>query len=115
MNFKILIGLLILGGTLIPGTGMLQDNPDDSTQTVTGCLRKGAGTDSKIYTLMDENGKLWDLRSTTVSFAPHVGHMVTVSGTIPQKSKKPGNADDTSPQNHLVVTKLDMVSETCQK
>jgi hypothetical protein len=36
-----------------------------------------------------------------------------LSGTIPQKSKD--NPDDTSPQNHLIVTKLDMVSDTCKQ
>ena len=115
MNFKLVIAILTLSGVLFSGAVMSQDNPDDSMQTVTGCLRKGAGTDSKIYTLLDENGKLWDLQSKTVSFGPHVGHMVTVSGTIPQKSKKPGDPDDTAPQNHLMVTKLEMVSESCQK
>ena len=51
-----------------------------------------------------------------VSFAPHVGHMVTVSGTIPQKSSNDNDkAGDTSPQNDLAVTKLEMVSDTCKQ
>jgi hypothetical protein len=97
-------------GTL--GVGFAQDNPDDSTQRVTGCLRKGASNNR--YRLMDENGKLWKLQSKNVSFAPHVGHLVTVSGTITQKSNNDNDkAGDTSPQNDLVVTKLDMVRDTC--
>jgi len=99
---------------IFAGVGMVfaQDNPDDSSQRVTGCLRKGPADNR--YRLMDDNGKLWNLRSKNVSFAPHVGHLVTVSGTIPQKSSNDNDkAGDTSPQNDLTVTKLDMVRDTC--
>ena len=104
--------ILILTLAMIASTAyaLAQDNPDDATQRVTGCLKKNT---ANVYVLMDENGKLWDLHSKNVSFAQHVGHTVTVSGTIPQKSKD--NPDDTSPQNHLIVTKLDMVSDTCKQ
>jgi hypothetical protein len=89
-----------------------QDDPDDSTQRVTGCVRKGP--DANHYRLLDDNGKLWDLQSKNVRFAPHVGHLVTVSGTIPQKSDNENDkAGDTSPQNDLMVTKLEMVRDTC--
>jgi hypothetical protein len=88
------------------GVTLAQDVPDDSRQRATGCLRKGATANR--YRLIDENGKLWDLRSKNVSFAPHVGH------TIPQKSKN-SDPSDTSPQNNLNVTELDMVSDTCQQ
>ena len=76
-------------------------------------LMASSGVALNRYRLIDENGKLWDLRSKNVSFAPHVGHTVTVSGTIPQKSKN-SDPSDTSPQNNLNVTELDMVSDTCQ-
>jgi hypothetical protein len=46
-----------------------------------------------------------------VTNAPQV---VTVGGTIPQKSSDDNDkAGDTSPQNDLMVTKLDMVRDTC--
>jgi hypothetical protein len=93
------------------GVALAQDVPDDSRQRATGCLRRAT---ANRYRLIDENGKLWDLRSKNVSFAPHVGHTVTVSGTIPQKSKN-SDPSDTSPQNNLNVTELDMVSDTCQQ
>lgn len=94
------------------GVSLAQDDPDDSRQRVTGCLRKGAA--AHRYNLIDENGKLWGLQSKNVSLGPHVGHTVTVSGTIPQKSKD-DNTGDTSPQNNLNVTQLEMVSDTCQQ
>jgi hypothetical protein len=113
MKLKLEVVILFLAMITAPGLALAQDNPDDSTQRVTGCVRKGAA--ANLYRLMDENGKLWNLQSKTVSFAPHVGHMVTVSGTIPQKSKDSDSSDDASPQNRLVVTKLDMVSDTCKQ
>ena len=113
MKLRLAMGIIILAMSGVTEIAVGQDNPDDSMQRVTGCLRKGAATN--VYTLTDENGKLWDLQSKTVSFAPHAGHMVTVSGSIPQKSKENDNPDDTSPQNHLMVAKLEMVSDTCKK
>jgi len=104
--------MLALAIITIPGIANAQDDPDDSAQRVTGCVRKGA--DANHYRLLDDNGKLWNLQSQNVSFAPHVGHWVTVSGTIPQKSDNDNDkAGDTSPQNDLMVTKLEMVRDTC--
>jgi hypothetical protein len=85
MKYHIRIVMFVVATILSSGIALAQDNPDDSMQTVTGCLRKGVT--AKVYALMDENGKLWNLQSKNVSFAPHVGHTVTLSGTIPQKSK----------------------------
>jgi hypothetical protein len=113
-DMKTQLRILMLIPLILAGLGIAvaQDNPDDSTQRVTGCVRKGS--EANHYRLLDDNGKLWNLQSKNVSFAPHVGHWVTVSGTIPQKSNNDNDkAGDTSPQNDLMVTKLDMVRDTC--
>ena len=94
------------------GVASGQDDPDDSTQRVTGCVKKGS--EANHYRVLGDNGKLWNLQSKNVRFAPHLGHWVTVSGTIPQKSNNDSDkAGDTSPQNDLMVTKLDVVRDTC--
>jgi hypothetical protein len=112
MKNQLRIAMLALAIITILGIANAQDDPDDSAQRVTGCVRKGA--DANHYRLLDDNGKLWNLQSKNVSFAPHVGHWVTVSGTIPQKSDNDNDkAGDTSPQNDLMVTKLEMVRDTC--
>ena len=117
MNLKLAMGVVALGAMSLmasPAITHAQDNASDSTQMVTGCLQKGSNANT--FTLTDENGKLWDLRSKTVQLGPHVGHTVTISGTIPQKSKNDNKAaGDTSPQNHLRVTDLKMVSESCEQ
>jgi len=56
-------------------------------------------------------GKTWDLRGS-VPLNPHVGHTITVTGTIPKESK---GSSDTSPQNHLVVTKVEKVRDECKQ
>jgi hypothetical protein len=111
---KAQMSIAIVSITIIAALSLAhsQDDPDDSAQRVTGCVRKGP--EAKHYRLLDDNGKLWNLQSKNVSFAPHVGHWVTVSGTIPQKSNNDNDkAGDTSPQNDLMVTKLDMIRDTC--
>ena len=110
MNLKLAIGILTIAMMAVPGIAVAQDDTDNSTQTATSCLQKGPT--ANIYTRTDENGKMWDLRSKTVPLDPHVGHTVTVTGTIPKESK---GSSDTSPQNHLLVTKLDMVRDSCKQ
>ena len=109
MNLKLTIGILTIAMMAIPGIAVTQET-DGSTHTATGCL--GKSPTANIYMLTDEDGKQWDLRSKIVPLGPHVGHTVTVTGTIPKDSK--GSAD-TAPQNHLLVTKLDMVRDSCKQ
>jgi hypothetical protein len=108
MDRKLAIGTLIVLGIL--HVTVAQDTTDLSTQTATGCLRKSAIP--RVYALTDENGKAWSLRSQTVRLESQVGHTVTVKGTIPKESK---NSDDTSPQNNLLVTQLNMVRDSCKQ
>jgi len=110
MGRKLAIRILFIAIMAVPGISVGQDNKDTSQQIATGCLRKGAT--EKAYLLTDEDGKTWDLRSKAVSLSPHVGQIVTVTGTIPSEPK---NSNDTSPQNHLLVAKLDVVHESCKQ
>ena len=112
MKTRLKIAMVAVGILTTLGIANGQDDPDDSTQRVTGCIRKAP--DANHYRLLDDNGKLWNIQSKNVSFAEHVGHVVTVSGSIPQKSRDDNDkAGDTSPQNDLMVTKLEMVRDTC--
>jgi hypothetical protein len=116
MDLKLVTGILTIVMMAIPGIAVTQDNQentDNSTHTATGCLAKGPT--ANIYMLTDEDGKLWDLRSQTVSLGPHVGHTVKVTGTIPKDSKGNYSSGDTSPQNHLLVASLKMVRDNCKQ
>jgi hypothetical protein len=116
MKLTLAIGILniaMIAGPFVavPKLAMAQeDNIDEATHMETGCLRQGPT--ANIFLLTDENGKMWDLRSKTVALKAHVGHTVTVTGTIPKPSNDSG---DTAPQNHLVVTKVEMVRDNCKQ
>jgi hypothetical protein len=116
MNLKLAIGILIMVTAAIPGIAVTQDNQantDDWTHNATGCLMKSS--DANVFTLSDEDGKLWVLRSKTVSLAPQVGHTVAVTGTIPKDSESGDSSGDNAPQNQLLVTKLKMVRNNCKQ
>jgi hypothetical protein len=115
MKLSLLIGTLALAAMALPGTARAQDHtsPDSFTHTVTGCLKNG--TDRNVFSLTDENGKMWELRSKTVQLGQHVNHKVSVTGKIPKKAKSDGNgsSDDATVENRLRVTSLKMINESC--
>ena len=93
------------------------------TKTVTGCLKKGDGPSE--FSIAGEDGKLWGLRSSTVKLEDHVGHKVTVAGTVTgeskaeeKKEKKEGEVEKASQKEEygdIRVTSLKMISDTCAK
>lgn len=80
-------------------------------QMVSGCLEVGPGLGG--YSLLDENGKLWSVRSDTIHFKPYIGQKVTLSGTVPPMPKNPPQSDQ-APQNYLNVTDLKVLSSSCK-
>ncbi len=94
------------------------------TKTLTGCLQKG--TEAAVFSITAEDGKNWDLSSTTVKLDEHVGHQVTVTGSVHHESKAQEQAEEKKEgqmekaagkeeYGDLRVTDLKMVSETCTK
>src|ERR1700730_8874706 len=59
-----------------PATGTAKAKP--AAIKVTGCLQKGDAADE--FAITGENGKTWELRSTSVKLGDHVGHTVTITG-----------------------------------
>jgi hypothetical protein len=93
---------------------------EKSAKTVTGCLQKGDQPDQ--FSITGEDSKSWDLRSSTVKLADHVGHQVTITGSITREAKaeekKEGqveNAAEKKELGELRVTSLKMVSQSCAK
>ena len=99
------------------------EKPAKGEKTVTGCLQKGDEVGE--FSIAGEDGKVWDLRSSTVKLEDHVGHKVTVAGTVSheskaeeKKEKKEGgveNAGQKEEYGNIRVTTLKMVSDTCAK
>ena len=85
------------------------------SMTVTGCLEKGAQADE--FTITGEDGKAYNLHSTSVKFAGHVGHKVTLTGKMSKEKEpaSPGRERATAKEaNELDVSNLAMVSTSCR-
>ena len=90
------------------------------TESVTGCLQKG--DEAGGYSLTGDDGKMWELRSKSVNLADHVGHKVTVTGSLAHHSKTHEEKMETTEKKEaagkeygdLRVSSLKMVSESCQ-
>ena len=107
---------------------MADDNDSkgkSDTRTVTGCLTQG--DNPKEFNLKASDGSTWEVRSSKVSLAKHVGHTVTATGVVSnatahnlkEDSKDiahdTGMKKDNSEHGHLKVTDLQMVSDSCSQ
>lgn len=91
---------------------------------VTGCLAKGDSP--KEFMLTGNDGSTWEVRSSRVDLAEHVGHSVTATGVVSNAAmhnmnedvkdaaKDSGMKKDDSEHGHLKVTAVKMVSESCK-
>jgi len=102
--------------------GATPTGSDKKSETVTGCLQKG--DEPSGFFIVGEDGTHWELYpSDKVSLAEHVGHTVTVTGSITKRSpaqekkSQPYEKKETGSGGHhdLKVSTLKMVSETCSK
>jgi hypothetical protein len=96
-----------------------KDNDKGGVVTVTGCLQKG--DEANEFALTATDGKLYDLKSSSVKLAEHVGQKVTVSGKF--KPERPEKDEDEAKENKeggmkeagdIQVSSLKMVSGSCQ-
>lgn len=97
-----------------------KQKPAHHTQTVTGCLQ--TGDEAGEFSLISEDGKTWGLESSSVKLDEHVGHKVTVTGSIMHESKaqekkevQVENASSKEEFADLRVSSLKMISKTCGK
>jgi hypothetical protein len=114
MRYKTMIGYLLvvfLVLTLFSFSGLARQEkskePTGKTITLTGCLQKG---DEANEFALSEGDKKYELTSSRVALKDHVGHTVTVTGTV--KSEKGEEAEGWAGQ--MTVTSLKMVSTSCK-
>ena len=95
------------------------------TKSITGCLAQGDS--AKEFNLTADDGSTWEVRSSNVSLAEHVGHKVAVTGVV-SHAKAHNMKEDTkdmahdagmkkenTEHGHLKVTDVKMVSDSCSK
>jgi hypothetical protein len=102
--------------------GFAKDKAD--IRDVTGCLSKGDS--AKEFLLTGNDGSTWEVRSSRVALAKHVGHTVTATGVVSnaklhnmkedtkEMAKDAGMKKSDSEHGHLKVTDLKMVSDSCK-
>jgi hypothetical protein len=104
------------------GSPQMANEKASGTQTVTGCLQKG--TEAGGFFLTDTDDKDWELYSNSdVSLVDHIGHTITVTGTVVKRSKsqeeksQPHENKEQGGKHHadLQVSSVKMVSATCSK
>jgi hypothetical protein len=95
------------------------------TRTITGCLAQG--DNAKEFKLTAENGSTWEVKSSNVSLAEHVGHTVTATGVVSNATAHnmkedtkdmahdTGMKKDNREHGHLKVTDVQMVSDSCKQ
>ena len=117
-----LFGLLVFGLALsayIAPSASAQEQSAGGKTNVTGCLQKGDETGE--YSITGEDGKTYGLRSKSVNLSQHLGHKVTVTGTLRAESAEKEKAEaeehekkEAAEAGDIRVTDLKMVSDKCQ-
>jgi hypothetical protein len=95
-----------------------------AVRDITGCLSKGDS--AKEYLLTGNDGSTWEVRSSRVALAQHVGHTVTATGVVSnakmhhmmedakEAAKDSGLKKSDAEHGHLTVTEIKMVSDSCK-
>lgn len=118
-----LVGALAVAAALVAAPAPAAAHPTlvASSDSVTGCLKKGDKPDS--YTVTTQDGKIVWVASQSISLAGHVGHTVTLTGNtqtesmgaIADSGKMSGMSDSMKMGKSVMqVTKLTMVSASCK-
>ena len=109
---------LAVSAYIVPSASA-QEKMAGGKTTVTGCLQKG--DEPGEYSITGEDGKTYGLRSKAVNLSQHLGHKVTITGTLRPESaeKEKGEAEqhekkEAAEAGDIRVTDLKMVSDKCQ-
>src|SRR5215470_15546972 len=125
MRNLLLCVVLALGTSVWVMAGNSSDKGKSDTRTLTGCLSQG--DNAKEFKLTAEDGSTWEVKSSNVSLAEHVGHTITATGVVSNAmahnmkedtkdmAHDAGMKKDNTEHGHLKVTDVKMVSDSCSK
>jgi hypothetical protein len=119
----VLAAVSLVLGLYVTAGGFAQKKATGEKTMVTGCLQKGDEADE--FSITGEDGKTYGLRSSAVDLSKHLGHKVTVTGTLKAESNENEKAENKEkPENEqhekreeagdIRVTSLKMVSDSCK-
>ncbi len=118
MKIKLLLCVILAGCTF----GLAKEKAD--VRDVTGCLSKGDS--AKEFLLTGTDSSTWEVRSSRVDLAEHVGHTVTATGVVSnakmhnlkedakETAKDSGMKKSDAEHGHMTITDVKMVSESCK-
>jgi hypothetical protein len=119
INKFVLWAILASFSTLL---GFAKEKAD--VRDVTGCLSKGDS--AKEFLLTGNDGSTWEVRSSKVALAEHVGHTVTATGVVSNATmhnmkedakdaaKDSGMKKSDAEHGHMKITDVKMVSDSCK-
>ena len=105
LALMVVVGFAIYAGSQAKG----------ETKSVTGCLQKG--DEPNEYSTTDGSGKTYEMRTSEVKLADHLGHKVTVTGRLKGETDEDEERQAKGSKKeagYIQVTKLTMVSTSCQ-
>jgi hypothetical protein len=117
--------VLALGTSMWVMASDSSDKGKSDTRTITGCLAQG--DNAKEFKLTAEDGSTWEVKSSNVSLAEHVGHTISATGVVSNAmahnmkedtkdmAHDTGVKKDNTEHGHLKVTDVKMVSDSCSK
>ena len=132
MKAVVLLGSLVMLSVPLrkEGSGPGPTSPTSQVKPkpikVTGCLQKA--DEENEFVITNKAGKKYEITSKSVALADHVGHTVTVKGTMVAEEKGEKEAKEEKGEKgekeeaeakeyesgHLQVTSLKMVSPKCK-
>ena len=122
IRFVSLLAFALVLGIYLRPAATAQEKSVGGKTTVTGCLQKG--DEPEEYSITGEDGKTYGLRSTAINLAPHLGHKVTITGSLKTESGKSAEKEKGEAEAHqkkqmaeagdIRVTNLKMISDTCK-
>jgi hypothetical protein len=125
MRNLLLCVVLAFGTSLWVMAGESSDKGKSDTRTITGCLAQG--DNAKEFKLTADDGSTWEVKSSNVSLAEHVGHTISATGVVSNAmahnmkedtkdmAHDTGMKKDNKEHGHLKVTDVKMVSDSCSK
>jgi len=115
----VLLAFAFAAAAYVTASASAQEKLAGGKTTVTGCLQKG--DEPGEYSITGEDGKTYGLRSKSVNLSKHLGHKVTVTGTLRPESAEKEKAEaaehekkEAAEAGDIRVSQLKMVSDKCQ-
>jgi hypothetical protein len=106
------LATILAVGLILFAAQARQTESKPKTVTITGCLQNG--DEANEYAITGEDGKKYELTSKQVALKDHVGHKVTVTGTVRHERDKDEDESKEGWAGQVRVTNSKMVSDTCK-